>query len=175
MVTEFAFFSNRAQRWKRDLASLSGNFNVCSHLDCIELPGHSPADLISVSSFKVWGNTWEPHHNIAYLLVHLGDTTEDRQYGIFLAWVNSKQTWASTMEETAETLAAFPSSGTDWPYALAQLYKGSHHAPLPKDKHLGILSQGKWRKPPVGGSASLTSANSFLLAPNSLSLRFEWT
>ena len=39
-------------------------------------------------------------------------------------------------------LAAFPSSKTDWPYALAQLYEGSCRAPLPKDKHLGILPQG---------------------------------
>ena len=47
------------------------------------------------------------------------------------------------MEEAVETLAACPSSGTDWPYTLAQLYEGSHHEPLPKDKHLGILPQGK--------------------------------
>ena len=47
------------------------------------------------------------------------------------------------MEETFETLATCPSSGTDWPHALAQLYEGSHHAPTPKDKHLGILPQGK--------------------------------
>ena len=47
------------------------------------------------------------------------------------------------MEEAVEKLAACPSSGTDWPYALAQLYKGSCHAPLPKGKHLGILPQGK--------------------------------
>ena len=47
------------------------------------------------------------------------------------------------MEEVVEKLAACTSSGTDWPYTLAQLYKGPCHAPLPKDKHLGILSQGK--------------------------------
>ena len=40
-------------------------------------------------------------------------------------------------------LTACSSSGTDWPYTLAQLYEGSHHAPLPKDKHMGILPQGK--------------------------------
>ena len=47
------------------------------------------------------------------------------------------------MEKAVETLAACPSSGTDWPYTLAQLYEGSCHAPLTKDKHLGILPQGK--------------------------------
>ena len=47
------------------------------------------------------------------------------------------------MEEAVEKLAACPSSGTDWPYVLAQLYEGSGHMPLPKGKHLCILPQGK--------------------------------
>ena len=91
----------------------------------------------------MWRNTKEPCHDIAYLLVHMGSTNEDRQFGVSLVWVNLKQTRASTMEEAVEALATYPSSGTDWPYDLAQLYRGSHHAPLPKDKHLGILPQEK--------------------------------
>ena len=59
------------------------------------------------------------------------------------------------MEEAVETLAAYPFSGTDWPYALAQLYKGSHHAPLPKDKHLGILPQGKAEETSCGQISQL--------------------
>ena len=59
------------------------------------------------------------------------------------------------MEEAVETLAAYPSSGTDWPYALAQLYKGSCHAPLPKDKHLGILPQGKAEETSCGQISQL--------------------
>ena len=143
MMTKYAFFANKVERWKRDLASLWGNFNICPHLDHLELPCHSPAELFSVSSFKVWASIQEPHHNITYLLVCTGNTTEDRQYGISLVWVNLNQTRASTMEEAVETLTACPSSRTDWPYALAQLYEVSHHTPLPKDKHLGILPQGK--------------------------------
>ena len=143
MMTEFAFFSNRAERWKRDLASLWGNFDIYPHLDHLELPCHSPMELLSMSSFQVWGNTKEPHHDITSLLVCMGSTEEDRQYSVSLVWVNPKQTRASTMEEVVETLAAYPSSGTDWPYALAQLYEGSCHAPLPKDKHLGVLPKGK--------------------------------
>ena len=85
----------------------------------------------------------------------MGSTNEDRQYGISLVWVNPKQTRASTMEEAVETLAAYPSSGTDWLYALAQLYKGSHHAPLPKDKHLGILPQGKAEETSCGQISQL--------------------
>ena len=137
------------------MASLWGNFNVCPQLDHLGLPGHSPAELISVSSFKVWGNTWEPCHNIAYLLVHLGNTTEDRQYGVSLVWVNPNQTRTSTMEEAVEKLGACPSSGTNWPYALAQLYEGSGHAPLPKGKHLGILPQGKVEETSCGWISQL--------------------
>ena len=155
MMTKFAFFSNRVERWKRDLASLWGNFDACPHLNCLELPGHSPAELISVSSFKVWGNTREPCPDMAYLLVHLGNTTEDRQYGVSLVWVNPNQTRASTMEEAVEKLAACPSSGTDWPYGLAQLYEGSGHAPLPKGKHLGILPQGKVEETSCGQISQL--------------------
>ena len=125
------------------MASLWGNFNTCPHLDHLELPCHSPAELISISSFMVWGNIQEPHHNIAYLLVCTENTTEDRQYSVSLVWVNPNQTRTSTMEEAVEKLAACPSSRTDWPYVLVQLYEGSHHTPLPKDKHLGILPQGK--------------------------------
>ena len=139
MMTDFTFFSNRAERWKRDLTTLWGNLDICPHLNCLELPGHSPAELISVSSFKVWGNTRDPCHDMAYLLVYLGNTTEERQYSMSLVWVTPKQARASTMEEVVEKLAACTSSGTNWPYALAQLYEGSGHAPLPKGKHLGIL------------------------------------
>ena len=52
-------------------------------------------------------------------------------------------------------LAACPSSGTDWPYALAQLYDGFCHAPLPKDKHLGILPQGKVEETSCGQISQL--------------------
>ena len=30
---------------------------------------------------------------------------------------------------------------TDWPYALVQLHEDTHHVPLPKEGHLGILPQ----------------------------------
>ena len=142
-MTEYTFFENKVERWRKEMAPLRGNFNACPCLDHLELPCHSLGEVFSISSFKVWGNIQEPHHNITYLLVHIGVTTEDRCYGISLVWVNPNQARASTMEEAVETLTAYPSSGTDWPYALAQLYEGSHHAPLPKDKHLGILPQGK--------------------------------
>ena len=68
---------------------------------------------------------------------------QGRQYGIFLVWVHPNQVRAATIEEAVENLTAYTSSGVDWPYALAQLCKDPHHAPLPKNKHLGVLLQGK--------------------------------
>ena len=133
-MTEFAFFSNRVERWKKDLVTLWGNLDICPYLNCLELPGHSSVELVSVSSFKVWGNTWDPHHNMAYLLVCLGDTPEERQYGVSLVWASPKQAKASTMEEAVERLAPYSSSRTDWSYILAQLYEGSSHAHSPKVK-----------------------------------------
>ena len=59
------------------------------------------------------------------------------------------------MEEAVVKVAACPSSGTDWPYALAQLYKGSCHAPFPKGKHLGILPQGKAEETSCGWISQL--------------------
>ena len=71
---------------------------------------------------------------------------KDRHYGIYLVWVHPKQVRAATMEEAVKKLTTCAPSGTDWPYTLAQLCKDPHYMPLPKDKHLGILPQGKVRK-----------------------------
>ena len=59
------------------------------------------------------------------------------------------------MEEAVGMLSACISSGSDWPYALAQLYEGSNHTPLPKDKHIGILPQGKVEVSPYGQNSQL--------------------
>ena len=149
-MTEYAFFTANADRWEKDMASLWGNLNICPHLYWLELPSHSQAELFSISSLKVWGNIQKPCYNIAYLLVRVDNTLKDRQYGISLVWVNFNQVRAATMEEAVQKLTAYPSSGRDWPYALAQLYEGPCHTPLPKDKHLGILPQGKAEETPCG-------------------------
>ena len=59
------------------------------------------------------------------------------------------------MEEVVEKLAAYPSSGTDWPYILAQLYEGSGHTQIPKGKHMGILPQGKAEETSCGQISQL--------------------
>ena len=45
----------------------------------------------------------------------------DRHYGISIIRVNPNQVRAATMEEVVKKLTACPSSGTNWPYALAWL------------------------------------------------------
>ena len=59
------------------------------------------------------------------------------------------------MEEALGTLSACISSGPNWPYVFAQLYKGSNHTPLPKDKHLGVLPWGNVEESPHGQVSQL--------------------
>ena len=79
---------------------------------------------------------------MAYLLVCTEDTLGIESYGLALVWISPHQIWASMMEEVIGMLSACISSGPNWLYVLVQLYKGSNHTPLPKDKHLGILPKG---------------------------------
>ena len=154
-MREYAFFAEKADRWGKDMASLWGNLNICPCLYQLGLPCHSQAQLFSISSLKVWGNIQKPHHDVASLLVQVRNTIKDRQYGISLVWVNPNQVRAATMEEEVEKLTGCTSSGMDWPYTLAQLNESPHHAPLPKDKHLGILPQGKVEETPCGWISQL--------------------
>ena len=87
---------------------------------------------------------------MAYLLICTGDALEAQNYGISLVWISHHQVWASTMEEVVGTLSAYISSGPNWPYALAKLYEGSSHTPLPKGKHFGVLPQEKAEESPYG-------------------------
>ena len=59
------------------------------------------------------------------------------------------------MEEAVGTLSACISLGPDWPYIFTQLYEGSNHTPLPKDKHLGVLPLGKVEESPYGQISQL--------------------
>ena len=90
---------------------------------------------------------------MAYLLVKVKDASEVKGYGMALVWISPHQAQASMMAEALEILSTCAPSGPDWPYILIQLYEGTNHVPLPKDKHLGILPQGKQRGH-VGGSAN---------------------
>ena len=147
MMTEFEFFANREERWGDSMRALWGSLSICPLLDHMDLPYHKVGELLSISCLKVWGDTQKPQDGMAYLLVRVEDASEAKGYGIALVWISPHQAWASTMEEALGILSTCISSGPDWPYVFTQLYEGANHAPLPKDKHLSILPQGKVESP----------------------------
>ena len=134
---------------------LWGSLNICPHLNYLELLCHSSGELLSISSLKIWGDPQEPCNDMAYLLVWTGDTLEAQDYGVSLVWISPNQVQVPTMEEAVGTLSAYITSRPDWPYALAQLYKGSSHTPPPRDKHLGVLPQGKVEESPYRWNSQL--------------------
>ena len=48
---------------------------------------------------------------MAYLLVHTGDASGAKSYGLALVWISPHQVQVSTMEEAVGTLSACISSG----------------------------------------------------------------
>ena len=146
-MTKFEFFTNREERSGDSMRALWGNPSICPILDHVDLPYHMVGELLSISCLKVWGNTQKPQDSMAYLLVKVEDASEVKGYSMALVWISPHQSRASTMTEALEILSTFASSGPDWPYVLTQLYEDTNHVPLPKDKHLGILPQGKAESP----------------------------
>ena len=129
------------------MRALWGNLSICPILDHMDLPYHMAGELLSISHLKVWGDTQKPWDGMAYLLVKVEDASEVEGYGMALVWISPHQAWASMMAEMLEILSTCTSSGPDWPYVLTQLYEGTNHVPLPKDKHLSVLPQGKAESP----------------------------
>ena len=155
MITEFAFFDCKEDRWDDSMRAFWGNLSICPCLDYLELPYHTSGKLLSISHLKVWGDTQEPCNNMAYLLEHTEDDPEAESYSIALVWISPHQAWAFTIEEALGTLSACISSGPKWLYVLAQLYNSSNHTPLPKEKHLDVLPQGKVEESPYGWISQL--------------------
>ena len=124
------------------MAVLWGNISICPLLHQFQLPCHSQVKLSSLNGLKAWGEGQKLHHGIAFPLVWVDkEVTEDRRYGLSTVWVNPSQARVPSMEEVVGKLTAYASSGPSWPYALAWLHEGTCHVPLPKEGHLGILSQ----------------------------------
>ena len=69
------------------------------------------------------------------------------------------------MEEAVGKLTAWASSGPNWPYALVQLHEGTHHAPLPKEGHLGILPQRGAEVTPCGQISQLEVCQLLIASP----------
>ena len=133
-------FSYRKQTSGGKIWLFCGGISVFAPLHWFQLPCHSPAELYSLNSLKSWGEGQKLHHDIAFLLVLAEEeATGARNYGLLAIWVNPSQARVPSIEEAVGKLTACTFSGPDWPYALVQLHKGTHHAPFPKEGHLGIL------------------------------------
>ena len=59
------------------------------------------------------------------------------------------------MKEAVRELTAWVSSGPNWTYTLVQLNEDTHHAPLPKEGHLGVLSTGGTNSTACGSISQL--------------------
>ena len=126
---------------------LWGSLGICPPLDHIGLPHHMAEELHSISCLKVWGDVQKLHQGMAYLLVWINDTSEARTYGVALVWISPLQARVSSMVKALEILSSLTSEGSDWPYIILQLYGGTNHMPLPRDKHICVLPQGKAESP----------------------------
>ena len=141
-MTEYAFFLQKADWWRKHMALMWGDINICPLLHQLQLPCHSQAELSSLNGLKVCGEGQKLCHDITFLLVWAEEeATGDRSYGLSTIWVNLSQARVTSMEEVVGKLTAWASSGPNWPYALVWLHEGTCHVPLPKEKHLGILPQ----------------------------------
>ena len=113
-------------------------------------------ELSPLNSLKALGERQKVCHSIAFLLVLAEEeATGDRKYGLSTVWVNPCQARFPFIEEAVGKLTAWVSSGSDWPYTLVWLHKGTCHVPLPKKGHLGILLQRGVEMTPCGWISQL--------------------
>ena len=89
----------------------------------------------------------------------------DRHYGLSIILVDPSQVRDASREEVVGKLTACTSSGTDWPYILVQLLEGTHHTPLPKEGHWGILPQRGVEATPRGQISQLEVCQLLVTGP----------
>ena len=124
------------------MAVLLGDISICPPLHQLQPLCHSQAELSSLNGLKAWGEGQKLCHDITFLLVLAEEeATGARIYGLSIVWVNPSEARVSSMEEAVGKLTTCAFSGPNWPYALVWLHEGTHHAPLPKEGHMGILPQ----------------------------------
>ena len=129
------------------MQDLWGSLEICPPTDHIGLFCHMVEELRSIGHLKVWGDVQKLHLGMAYLLAHVDDTSEVGTYGMAIVWINSCQARMFSVVEALEMLSSFTPEGSDWPYVLIQLYEGTNHMSLPKDRHVCILPQGEAESP----------------------------
>ena len=89
-MTEYAFFANKPDRWRKELASLWGNLDICPQVHQLVLPWHTSAELSSLNDLRIWGEGQNPCHNLAFLVVRAEDTMGERHYDFSLVWADPR-------------------------------------------------------------------------------------
>ena len=143
MMSKFEFFFKDPGWWGKTYASLGGCLDICPPLDQLHLASETYPELSSLTSLRAWGDMEKSCSNMAYLVVSAEDEVmSDREYGLSTVWADLFQARVFTVKEVVQQLTALVSSGHNWPYVLVQLNEDTHHVPLPKEGHQGIMTEG---------------------------------
>ena len=65
-MAEYAFFLQKADQWRKEMALLWGDISICPPLHQFQPLCHSQASL---NGLKAWGEGQKLHHDITFLLV----------------------------------------------------------------------------------------------------------
>ena len=141
---DFQFFSKDPSQWGKDYTDLWGHLDICPSLGQLHLVSLTFPELSSLISLRAWGEVGKPHSNMAYLLVSAKDEANVRQSVMatpLCGWIHHRPGFP-LWRKWVRQLTALVSSGPNWPYTLVQLNEDTCHVPLPREGHLGILTEG---------------------------------
>ena len=165
-MAEYAFFLQKSDWWRKEMALLWGDISICPPLHQFQPLCHSQTELSSLNGLKAWGEGQKLCHDITFLLgLAEEEVTGARIYGLLTVWVNPSQARVPSMEEMVGKLTTCTFSGPNWPYALVWLHKGTHHALLPKEGHVGILSHRGVEATPCGQISQLEVCQLLITGP----------
>ena len=142
-MSNYTFFSKDPSWWREAFQLVWEHHDICPILECFHVTSITQSELSSLTSLKAWGHLEKFRSDVTFHLILTKEcTVGDRVYGLSTMWVHCYQARVSTMEEAVQQLTPLISTGSNWPYALVQLNREVHHAPLPKDGHLSVLVEG---------------------------------
>ena len=68
-MTEYDFFLQKVDRWRKDMALMLDDINICPLLQQFQIPSLFQAELSSLNGLRAWGERQKFCHDIAFLLV----------------------------------------------------------------------------------------------------------
>ena len=142
-MSNYEFFSKDPSQWGEAFQSLWGCLEHLSITESVSCCLYNPFEALLLHQPEDWEDAEKFCSDVTFLLVLTKEgAARDRIYDLSMIWVNPYQARVSTMEEAVKQLTALVSTGPNWPYTLVQLKGDTHHAPLPREGHLGALVEG---------------------------------